>query len=107
MTKRGGWPSTGFGERLREFRSAAGLSQRELAERAGCNLFTVAKLERGSQEPAWPLVLALAGALGIGCQEFIGGEKRSGASPNRPRGRPPKPQGVESVAAGDSPRKRK
>ena len=32
----------------------------------------VAKLERGLQEPAWPLVLALARALGVTCQDFVG-----------------------------------
>jgi DNA-binding XRE family transcriptional regulator len=46
-----------------DLRTEAGLSQRELAERAGCNVFTVNKLERGVQEPAWPLVLALANPL--------------------------------------------
>jgi transcriptional regulator with XRE-family HTH domain len=81
MTKQGGWPSTGFGPRLRELRSQAGVTQKELAERAGCNVFTVAKLERGAQEPAWPLVLALAQALGVNCLAFTeeqtsGGEQR-------------------------------
>jgi transcriptional regulator with XRE-family HTH domain len=111
MTKRGGWPPTGFGERLRAIRSAAGLSQKALAERAGCNLFTVAKLERGAQEPAWPLVLALAQALGVSCQDFAGvgaDQASSGRSPrsegraNRGRGRPRKPLGPESALPPDS-----
>jgi putative transcriptional regulator len=74
MTKRGGWPPTGFGARLRDLRTEAGLSQRELAERAGCNVFTVNKLERGVQEPAWPLVLALAKALSVSTEEFVSSE---------------------------------
>jgi len=74
MTKRGGWPPTGFGARLRDLRTEAGLSQRELAKQAGCNVFTVAKLERGIQEPAWPLVLALAKALGVSTDEFASSE---------------------------------
>src|SRR5579884_634683 len=67
----GGWPDTGFARRLKEFRLAAGLTQGELAERAGCNKFTVAKLEAGKQVPAWPLVLALAKALDVDCSEFV------------------------------------
>ena len=43
---------------LAERREAA-----ELAEKAGCNKFTVAKLEQGRQEPARPLVLALADTI--------------------------------------------
>jgi DNA-binding XRE family transcriptional regulator len=70
MTKQGGWPATGFGGRLRTLREAAGLTQQQLADAAECNRFTVAKLERGQQEPAWPLVLALCKALGVPCTEF-------------------------------------
>src|SRR5262245_23846559 len=89
MSKIGGWPPTGFGSRLRGLREQAGLSQRELADKAGCNQFTVAKLERGAQEPAWPLVLALARALGTGCEAFDG-EAPVSPPEVRPRGRPPK-----------------
>jgi transcriptional regulator with XRE-family HTH domain len=70
MTKRGGWPDSGFGERLKSVRESSGLSQAQLAERAGCHTFTISKLERGEQEPAWPLVLALAKALGVDCLAF-------------------------------------
>jgi putative transcriptional regulator len=70
MTRRGGWPTTGFGQRLRDLRETAGLSQAQLADRVGCNRFTVAKTERGEQEPAWPLVLAFARALGVSVVEF-------------------------------------
>lgn len=44
-------PAT-FGARLRAFRSAAGLSQEELAERSGLSLRTIGNLERGSTR--WP-----------------------------------------------------
>jgi DNA-binding XRE family transcriptional regulator len=50
------------------------LSHRELAERAECNVFSVNKLERGVQEPAWPLVLALAKALSVSTEEFASSE---------------------------------
>lgn len=90
MPKKDGWAPTGFGGRLRRVRVAAGLSQEQLAERAGCHPMTVAKLERGAQEPAWPLVLALAKALGATCEAFNGGAADEPRE-SRPPGRPPKP----------------
>jgi putative transcriptional regulator len=89
VSKIGGWPPTGFGGRLRALREQAGLTQRELADRAGCNQFTVAKLEGGFQEPAWPLVLALARALGVTCEAF-NGKAAPVQAEARPRGRPRK-----------------
>ena len=71
MSKQGGWPATGFGVRLRALREGTGLTQKQLAEKAGCHPMTLAKLERGVQEPAWPLVLALGRALGVGCEAFL------------------------------------
>jgi DNA-binding XRE family transcriptional regulator len=53
---------------LKALRESAGLSQQGLADRAGCNKFTVTKLEAAKQEPAWPLVLAICRALGVTCQ---------------------------------------
>jgi DNA-binding XRE family transcriptional regulator len=103
MSKIGGWPPTGFGVRLRALREQAGLTQGALAERAGCNPFTVAKLEGGRQEPAWPLVLALARALGVSCEAFNGAVAGEPAQA-RPRGRPPK---AREPAAPEQPPKRR
>src|SRR3989442_532627 len=92
MTKQGGWPPSGFGDRLRRLREQQGLTQRQLAERAGCHLMTVAKLEAGTQEPAWPLVQALARALGVTCLAFAVEEEAGAPQPaKRGRGGPPKP----------------
>jgi transcriptional regulator with XRE-family HTH domain len=71
MAGRGKRPASGFGGRLRAIRQEKRLSQRELAEEAGCNTNTLAKLERGEQEPVWPLVLALARALGVEVTAFV------------------------------------
>ncbi len=90
MTKQGGWEPTGFAGRLRTVREQVGLSQRQLAERAGCNVFTLSKLERGTQEPAWPLVLALARALGVECTAFQPTGEAPAEKTSRPRGRPRK-----------------
>lgn len=92
MTKRGGWPPTGFAQQLQGLRERAGLTQGELAKRAGCTTMTISKLERAVQEPAWPLVLAIASALGVSCLAFLpSGEGTE--QPKRKRGRPPRPSG--------------
>jgi transcriptional regulator with XRE-family HTH domain len=106
MTRIGGWPDTGFGPRLRELREKAGMTQEQLGELANCAKNTVARLERGEQEPAWPLVLAFAKALGVDCTTFTepatfqdkpkpgrpakAKPKATEAKRNRPRGRPKK-----------------
>jgi transcriptional regulator with XRE-family HTH domain len=92
MTRQGGWPASGFGERLRHLREGAGLTQQQLAERAGCHYMTISLLERGTQEPAWPLVLQLADTLGVSTEDF----RSRGDVPEpepRSRGRPRKKDG--------------
>jgi transcriptional regulator with XRE-family HTH domain len=54
-----------FAAKLKRLRETAGLSQPQLAERAGMNRFGVAKLEQGVREPSWATVQALAKALGV------------------------------------------
>jgi DNA-binding XRE family transcriptional regulator len=113
MSKHGGWDATGFGGKLKQVREQAGLSQQELAERTGCNKFTVAKLEQGKQEPAWPLVLAFCRALGVNCLAFVpalGESPTQGEMGQAPftssakRGRPKKP--ADAGQAAGQPKKR-
>jgi transcriptional regulator with XRE-family HTH domain len=59
-----------FAARLRQLRAEAGLSQEELARRAGMTLGAVAKLEQGLRQPAWPTLRALCQGLGVGLQAF-------------------------------------
>ncbi|MDQ4099331.1 MAG: helix-turn-helix domain-containing protein, partial [Chloroflexota bacterium] len=55
-----------FGARLRRLREAAGLTQEELADRAGLSPVAVGKLERGQRRRPYPhTVRALADALGL------------------------------------------
>jgi transcriptional regulator with XRE-family HTH domain len=91
--KIGGWESTGFGAKLRAVRESKGLSQRALADAAGCNANTIAKLERGEQEPAWPLVLALAKALGVDCTAFAECENTTGQHADPKKSAPKKDKG--------------
>jgi predicted ATPase len=59
-----------FGARLRRLREGAGLSQEELAERAGLSSHAVSALERGTRTRPYPhTVRALADALGAGDHE--------------------------------------
>jgi len=70
--------ATGFGARLKELREAAKLSQAQLAEQAGMNVFGIAKLEQGQREPSWATVQSLAKALGVDCTAFAGCEDIAG-----------------------------
>ncbi len=93
-----------FGLRLKELRVGAGLSQAQLAERAGLHLHGLTKLEQGDREPSWATVTALADALGVSCEalrEPPAGDVRQQrgrpakpvaepTAPKRPRGRPRK-----------------
>jgi DNA-binding XRE family transcriptional regulator len=112
MSKIGGWESTGFGPRLKALREAAGLSQLDLAVKAGCHKITLSKLEQGKQEPAWPLVLAICKALGVTCEAFCQpsglpeisveqifvNEQTPADKPISRRGRPRKPTAADEPA---------
>src|SRR4051812_41532812 len=76
-----------FAGRLRELREAAGLTQQQLAERAGMAWRTITHLEGGDRKPSWETVLALCQALGVDCREFA---KEPTTQHEPRRGRPPK-----------------
>jgi transcriptional regulator with XRE-family HTH domain len=59
-----------FGEKLRQLREDAKLTQEELAERAGTSRVTVVRLETGARYPGWDMVRQLCKALGVRCTEF-------------------------------------
>ena len=86
-------PSDAFGLKLKELRAVAGLTQAELAERAGMNQFGVAKLEQGKTSPSWGTVVALCRALGVKCDEFME-PPAAGSGPAKP-GRPPSQASAE------------
>jgi transcriptional regulator with XRE-family HTH domain len=101
-----------FAGRLRELRIEAGLTQDQLADKAGVKRETVARWEQGTREPSWSNVIALVEALGVECTAFMqppASAERPGpgrprkepvadagpSQPKRPRGRPRK--GTDSV----------
>jgi transcriptional regulator with XRE-family HTH domain len=54
-----------IGDRLKALRIEHALTQAELAEKAGVNTVTVARLERNETEPHMPTVRKLAAALEV------------------------------------------
>lgn len=60
--------------RLREARREAGLTQQQLADRAGVHRVTVAVYEAGRKEPGVGHALAIAGVLGTSAEELFGAE---------------------------------
>jgi transcriptional regulator with XRE-family HTH domain len=76
-----------FAGRLRELRAGAGLTQWQLAEKAGVKRDAIARWERGTREPSWSHVVALADALGVPCEAF---RQQPGPAPALHPGRPRK-----------------
>src|SRR5258707_6008655 len=91
------------GRLLRRYRSAAGLTQEELAARAGYSADYIGKLERGRRELPAAAAGHLAAVLGLGDEEraalAAARERGAGgppapAAPARPPARPgPRPAG--------------
>lgn len=66
--------SSTFGQRLKELRTEAGLTQYALAKSSGVTAQNIANIEKGISEPTWPTVLKLARALDVSVEEFDTGE---------------------------------
>ena len=63
--------ATRFGTRLRELRVAAGLTQAELAERAGISVNFISLVERGLKSPTLSTMERLAAALKVPIMELF------------------------------------
>ena len=91
----------GFGVRLRALRSAAGISQQELAERSGLSIRAISNLERGRTR--WPYrhsLKRIADSLGLDGAEreaFIAVGRRPVAAAETGHDNPP------AVSAGAPP----
>jgi transcriptional regulator with XRE-family HTH domain len=59
-----------FGEKLRQLRDGAGLTQEELARRAAIGVGAIRDYEQGRKGPSVASLFKLAGALGVSCEEF-------------------------------------
>ena len=60
-----------FADNLREARNKAGISQEELAERAGLHRTYISQLERGLKSPSLDVIVALARGLRVKPLEFV------------------------------------
>ncbi len=61
-----------FGERVKHFREANGLTQEQLAAAIGVAKTTVTGYERGNREPDVAKIKRLASALGVSGDELLG-----------------------------------
>jgi transcriptional regulator with XRE-family HTH domain len=88
----------GFGTQLRTAREQAGLSQQELADKAGISVDSVQNWEQGRTRPRLPALGKLAQALGVSLDVLVMAEGK--AEPTRPRGRPRKGEGEATKPKG-------
>jgi DNA-binding XRE family transcriptional regulator len=59
-----------FGKRLKALRLAAGMTQPELAQKAGPTKHAISILETGRQQPWWETACKLATAMGVSIAVF-------------------------------------
>jgi DNA-binding XRE family transcriptional regulator len=79
-----------FGEKLRQLRDRAGLTQQQLAEASGVNLWTIRGYEQGRREPNWKVAIHLAHALGVKVEAFANCTSQEEVVPPKPRRRRPR-----------------
>ncbi|HEX2140255.1 MAG TPA: cupin domain-containing protein [Woeseiaceae bacterium] len=68
-----------LGAELRTLRTHRGLSQRQLALRAGVSNATVSLIEHGRTDPSLGLLKRILDALGVSFAEFFSGQRGAGA----------------------------
>lgn len=61
------------GERLRYWRLVRGMTQRDLADRAGTTHAAISHIEAGKRQPRPSMILKLAEALGVKPEELLRG----------------------------------
>lgn len=64
-------PTARFGRNLKRLRAASGMSQEELAARAGLHRTYVSSVERGNRNISLENIFALAGALKCDPRELL------------------------------------
>lgn len=65
------WQREAFGNRVREYRLSAGLSQEQLGEAAGIHRTYVSSLERGQRNVSLDNIIALARALKVDAAQLL------------------------------------
>lgn len=59
-----------LGQAVRTLRQKTGLSQDDLAGRAGLDAVSIARLEAGQVDPTWGSMRRIAGGLGVPLEEL-------------------------------------
>lgn len=59
-----------IGEKIREYREKAGISQEELGNLAGLSRFQISRIERGTSVPPFETLQKIAGALKVDVIDF-------------------------------------
>lgn len=60
-----------FGKKLKAFREAKGLKQKDLADLAGISQQSIGHYETEFRTPTWAAVQSISAALGITCVELM------------------------------------
>lgn len=71
-------PKIVFGQQLRRIRELTGISQEELAHRAGLDRTYVSSCERGRRNISLQAIIQIADALGVAPAELLKGFEKSG-----------------------------
>lgn len=74
-------PEFNLADRVRKAREVTGLSQDELAARAGVGRATLARIEQGKNVPRRATIIALAFATGVDLNWLENGETPAGDNP--------------------------
>ena len=82
-------PQVAFGQRVRDLRAAAGMTQEDLAARCGLFRTYMSRIETGRANPTLTMIHALAASLGVPVQALFDAATTPAAS-NRPA-RPARP----------------
>lgn len=53
------------GDKIREYRKLAGLTQQELAQKTGISMMSIRRYERGERNPTYETISKIASALGV------------------------------------------
>ncbi len=72
-----------FGDRIRDARKAAGLTQRQLADSLGVSNTSISNWEKGLSRPDADMIQKLCTYLSVQPNYFYGAENASGTDPRR------------------------
>jgi transcriptional regulator with XRE-family HTH domain len=63
-----------LGINIKKLRNDAGLTQDELADKAGCSARQISDLENGKANPSLEIIVSIANTLGVGVDRLVHGD---------------------------------